>query len=400
MKIKSPIFRPASFLRSVSVSACLILCVMFTGCGKPCINPGIKDRHKRVQQYLQRLVLGNNIPGLQYIVSRKGRILDRFAVGFADLRQKRLMTPQTPMHVFSITKVITAVAVLQLAERGRLQLDRPLSRYGVHTAAFTAVTPRQLLTHTGGVPNPMLGNFFIHWRKDADAFRRDRLLTTVLDETKPIDIPEGESPPIAYSNLGYALLGRLIETVAGTRYETYVRRRILRPLGINTAQAHFNFPDDDRAAKPYIRGTNFMLNMAVKKGLKGSAVSKVNGWNVMSRPFRINFPAHGGLVTTSSALNTFLTDLTGGRSRLLGESYRQTLFRQQVRRDDRRVAAAWFIKDVDGHKTYYHTGGGIGFVSSLRYYPDSGTVSVLLINMSDTSTLKIVDTLDRQYLPE
>jgi D-alanyl-D-alanine carboxypeptidase len=97
----------------------------------------------------------SEVPGLQYLAATADRILFEYAGGWADIQGEKVMTPDTTLMAYSMTKTFTAVAILQLAERGKLYLDEVADRYLPNSPYHGhGITLRQLLDHTSGVPNP------------------------------------------------------------------------------------------------------------------------------------------------------------------------------------------------------------------------------------------------------
>ena len=98
----------------------------------------------------------SEVPGLQYIAVTADRVLFEYAGGWADIQAQKAMTLDTTLMAYSMTKTFTAVAILQLAEQGKLNLDDVIDRY-LPNAAYHGhgITLRQLLNHTSGVPNPI-----------------------------------------------------------------------------------------------------------------------------------------------------------------------------------------------------------------------------------------------------
>ena len=170
------------------------------------------------------------IPGLAAGIVQDGRLIHATAVGLADREAARTVGPETGFRIASMTKNMTALAILALRDRGLLALDAPLSQY---VPQFAAVPPatcdsppvslRHLLTHVAG---------FV-----TDDPWGDRVLGMTPVELDAL-IATGElfaRPPglaFEYSNLGYALLGRVLTNVSGEPYQAFIRRTILEPLGM------------------------------------------------------------------------------------------------------------------------------------------------------------------------
>jgi CubicO group peptidase (beta-lactamase class C family) len=99
--------------------------------------------------------IGSEVPGLQYTVVDAKEILFEFAGGFADIQNQKTMTLDTTLMAYSMTKTYTAIAILQLAEQGKIRLDDPMVRYlPSHLYGGHRITIRHLLTHTSGLRTP------------------------------------------------------------------------------------------------------------------------------------------------------------------------------------------------------------------------------------------------------
>ena len=149
------------------------------------------------------------------------------AFGFADLAHRTPLSPHASFALGSTTKLYTTIATLILAERGQLDLDAPLSRYLPSTPHASEVTIRMLLGLRSGYPEiedkaPMLGN---------PRTGIDRALATLA--VNPLEFPPGSG--FDYIQTNYVLLGRAIEAVTGRRYEDFVQREIVAPLGLRDA---------------------------------------------------------------------------------------------------------------------------------------------------------------------
>ncbi|CAN5712551.1 hypothetical protein BH11ACT8_BH11ACT8_12140 [soil metagenome] len=196
-----------------------------------------------VESWIAYRAWKHRVPGVQYAVWFDDRIQLSGAVGMADLATS---TPLTTGHLFRIashSKTFTATAVLQLVEEGRLRLDDPVSAHVDELAEAPSgvgdVTLRELLEHGGGLLRDGLdGDFWQHARPFPD---EGELLAMVRDDGIKVE----PNTRFDYSNLGYSLLGLVIERVAGTSYADVMRERIIEPLGLRHTHAEL---DPARAA--------------------------------------------------------------------------------------------------------------------------------------------------------
>lgn len=191
-----------------------------------------------IDALMQRFVAEQQLPGAQLAIVRERRLVHARGYGLAERVPARVVQPTDLFRIASISKPFTAVAVLQAAERGRIELDAPLLAQlplpAPRDARWQRITVRQLLQHRGG------------WDRERSfdpMFEAPRIMQALLLERaptaqdiiafmlrQPLDFEPGAR--YAYSNFGYCLLGRLIERVSGQPYEQAVQREVLAPLGI------------------------------------------------------------------------------------------------------------------------------------------------------------------------
>ena len=183
------------------------------------------------------------IPGLVLGIVRDGGLVHATTVGLADREAGHPVTNGTAFRIASMTKNMTALAILSLRDRGWLQLDAPLAHYVPQFAAVKPatldsppVTVRHLLTHTAGFVTDDPWGDRVLGLSPAE-------LDTVIATGHLFARPPGLA--FEYSNLGYALLGRVLTNVSGEPYQAYMRRTFLEPLGM----AHTTFDAPAAAAR-------------------------------------------------------------------------------------------------------------------------------------------------------
>jgi CubicO group peptidase (beta-lactamase class C family) len=171
-----------------------------------------------------------NLPGLLAGIVQGGQLVHVTALGQADREAGRAVTPDTAFRIASMTKSTTALAILALRDAGKLALDAPLADAIPQFAAVAPatrdsapVTIRHLLTHTAGFVTD-----------DPWADRVLGMSPAMLDALIATGTLFARPPGLAfeYSNLGYALLGRVITNVSGEPYQRFIRRTLLQPLGM------------------------------------------------------------------------------------------------------------------------------------------------------------------------
>ena len=146
------------------------------------------------------------------------------------------MTPETTLMAYSMTKTFTAVAVLQLVEQGNLGLNDQIDRYLQTPYGGHHISIRQLLDHTSGIPNPIPLRW-VHLATEHLSFDEDATLAHVLRDNSKLRNEPGQK--FFYSNIGYWLLGKIVEKISGHPNSDYVRTNVLRPLGLIGARDEF-----------------------------------------------------------------------------------------------------------------------------------------------------------------
>ncbi|WP_395408247.1 serine hydrolase domain-containing protein [Pseudoduganella sp. UC29_106] len=213
-------------------------------------------RQERVQALLPEidamykdLAAKEHIPGLVYGIVMDGRLLHVQAIGQADVEAKTPVTPATRFRIASMTKSFVAMALLKLRDEGKLRLDDPAVRYlpelkgvALPTADSPPITIRQLLTMSTGLPEDNPWGDRQMARSNAEI---ERLLRGGLSfSTMPGNGYE-------YSNLGYILVGKIVSKVSGMRYQDYVTRHILQPLGMRNTVWEYSAVPSAQLARGY-----------------------------------------------------------------------------------------------------------------------------------------------------
>ena len=181
-----------------------------------------------VDRYVQSEIAAQHIPGLALSIVHAGRIVHMRGFGEAD-SSGREVTPRTPFMVGSITKSVTALAIMQLVEAGRLDLDAPTQRYLpwwrlADPAASAQITVRHLLYQVSGL-SKATGNAYATSEDTGDSALENRVRTL-----RSADLTSPAGTTWQYSNANYWTLGMIVQAVSGQPYEAYVQQHIYDPL--------------------------------------------------------------------------------------------------------------------------------------------------------------------------
>jgi CubicO group peptidase (beta-lactamase class C family) len=334
-----------------------------------------------VRNVIAEFVERNAIPGASIALTTPSGSTFAGGHGLRDLATAAPATPDTSYLWFSLTKVVTATAVRMLADEGRLGLDDAAADQVPGLRGHRPEpTVRQLLNHTAGFANPIP----IRWiRADtASDGAADDLLERLLRKHGSPNRPIGEK--VHYSNLGYLILGAVIEAAANEPFDRYVERAILRPLGMSATG--FVHTRRDLAATGYVtapRVAGPMLRAVLPARIVGP---RVDGRFAL-HPFTVLGPSYGGLVGPAVDAVRFaamhLNDGELDRVRILQPQTAVDMRTISAHGRDRDVANGWFASAK--HRTatpcyVEHLGAGGGFYNAMRIYPDDGVGMVLMTN--------------------
>ena len=341
-------------------------------------------------------VAGSEVPGLQYVVTSSDDVRFDYAGGWADISRQRPMTPDTTMMAFSMTKTLTAAAVLQLVERGAIDLDAELDRYVPSTPyAGHGITIRQLLAHTAGLPNPIPLRW-VHLLEEESIFEERAALEAVMAENPQLASAPGER--YAYSNIGYWLLGRVIETASGGSYAEYMQANVLAPLGIGE-QVGVGIPDADNHASGYLARysfTNLLKGFMTDSRFWGD----YEGDWLRVKNHHLNGPAFGGLVGSARGFSRFLQDQLSSQSVLFTRNTQRSFETPQTSSAGKilPMTLGWHVGEVNREPYLFKEGGGGGFHTEMRIYPDRGVGTVVMVSSTDFDSTGFLNRVDQPFL--
>jgi CubicO group peptidase (beta-lactamase class C family) len=351
--------------RSTYVGGWLVITLLILGrCGNgsfrqhitvPASTQGIQGQvdlavAERMNQY--------NIPGLAIGVVRNDTVLYCKGYGVRSIRDNTPVTAASVFHTASVSKLFTALAVVQLVSEGRLRLDDRLTELlpelSFDDARARDITLRSMLNHTSGIPD--VRNY--HWSNHHTA---DSSLVTYLSGLRlSLDFPPGTR--YAYSNLAYDILGHVVARASGRTFEDYVQASILQPAGMHSSDFRYFRIADSLRTSPH--GKRWMLGTVYRRS---------------TYPYtREHAP--------SSTLNASAADLLNWMLSFMRRLEKDTtpfLLRQMTRESTpvfSGIGLGFQLYDWQGKKAIGHYGGDKGFRSFLLMIPAEKTGIVVLGN--------------------
>ncbi len=243
--------RPALGLTLLTSAVVLAACGSPPQLSRPVSRGDTQGTVTQLQAFIEHEMKSQRLAGLSIALVEDQQVLWTQGFGWADQQNKRPATSETLYRVGSISKLFTASAVMQMVEAGQVKLDAPVqqvlpqfqmrSRFG----SASAITPQQLLTHHAGLPRDIVQGMW------TAAPARFTAVTTALAQQDAAYPPQ---TVFSYSNLGFDVLGHVVEQVAGQPFENHVQQKLLIPLGMRTASFTAALPDHALMAKPYDKG--------------------------------------------------------------------------------------------------------------------------------------------------
>lgn len=355
---------------------------------------GVMPRHGQVAKLMEELTPPDG-PGIQYVIVDKSKVIFEYSSGLADIKSRTRLRLNHTMAAFSMTKTITAIAVLQLIEKQTINLDDKVDRYIKHPYN-PDITIRQLLNHTSGIPNPIPLKW-VHLANSNDNFNEDAALELVLRENPKSDNAPGEN--YAYSNIGYWLLGKVVEAATKQAYQAYVTRNIFQPLKLKPAEIDFKINDPSNHAKGYLAKYSF-INLVKGFVANKEVWGEYEGSWLHINDVYLNGPAFGGAIGSAKAFGRVLQDLLSEESLLLGKSSMQLLYEAEKTNSGKRIpmTLGWHIEELNGLRYFYKEGGGAGFHSEMRIYPSRGLASVIMTNRTSFNSRKELSRIDENLI--
>jgi CubicO group peptidase (beta-lactamase class C family) len=369
---------------AMSTQARIVLAALFLGISLATAQAQDETFHQRFEAVLTQ----HGIVGGGVAIVHGQTPATEFFFGVMRSGTQQRVDAATSYNWASITKTFTAIAILQLRDRGKLSLDDPAVRYvpelrQVHDdfGSIDAITLRDLLSHSAGFRNPT-------WPWDCDDAKNCdwqpfepthwAQVAAMLPYTHVAFKPGSQW---SYSNLGYVFLGQIIERITGDDFEVYIDKNILMPLGMT--QSYF-----DRS--PYYLESHV------------SASYLRAGDKLTEQPF--NFDT--GITTSNSGLKAPITDMEKYVRFLLGDPanrvYDVVLKRSSLEeawtgvvpvadqektaytKDAPKMGLGFFVLTLNGHRYVYHDGDQGGFSSEIFLDPARHAAGILTVNTTDT----------------
>jgi len=319
------------------------------------------DLDQVVQSYIEREMASCRIPGLALAVVQDGALIYSTGFGKAD-QTKRAVSEDTPFLIGSLSKPLTAVAIMQLVERNLIALDDSIATYIValqHNTTFSDISIRQLLTHTSSLPRN--AEYLV-----APFASKDASISQFVSQISELHLDSSSNHTYEYSNANYILLGAIIESVTGFSYADYMRTNITEPMDMQ----HTHFEWDSALADGVAIGYRTLFGFPVPSKL----------------PHRNDFVPAYGIISSAGDMARFCIMLMNNgvyrSARILSQESVRQLFSQQVSLTDAlSYGFGWYVTEG----SYYHGGETSDYQAKIKILPSDGLALVMLYNTSSST---------------
>ena len=306
-----------------------------------------------IEDFIDTAMPASGVPGLAYAVVADGEITSAGARGVLRSGGDAQVTPDTPFVAGSISKSFTALAVMQLVEAGKIDLDAGVSQYldSFSDKPAGAVTIRQLLSHTSGF-STLQGN-----TSHADNAGGTDALARQVDGLADVTPAYAPGERWEYSNTNYQILGRLIEVVSGLEYQTYVATNILAPVGMQDSFVADGEIHDAMA-------TGHRPWFGTKRPLPENTTDRATA-------------PQGGIFASAEDLARYMQMMMNGQDDVLSAEGKALMMRPASPASPS-YGLGWFIDS--GNRTVWHSGASPGVETLATMIPTQNKAVVVLVN--------------------
>ncbi len=327
---------------------------------------------ERLQALIEREVADKRLPALSIALVDDQRVVWAKGFGHRDRDGKQTATAETVYRVGSVSKLFTDVAVMQLVEQGKIDLDAPVTKYlpdfkPVNKFDDTPITLRHLMAHRSGlIREPPVGNYF-------DPTGPTLARTVASINGTDLVYPPGKK--IKYSNAAIGVVGYALEKTQGEKFEAYLKRTVLDPLGM--------------------RSSSFEPTPAVRKSLADAVMWTYHGREFPAPTFELGMAPAGSMYSTVLDLGKFLSCLFAGGKPLLKPETVEEMFRPQFAKPDdkSKFGIGFAVGELEGAKRIGHGGAIYGFATELSALPTEklGVVVVASRDVANAVVTRIAE---------
>lgn len=301
---------------------------------------------------------------ISFLVAKDGQIIFEKYQGFANKNKKTTISNETPLHIASVSKVLTATAILQLISKGKISLDQKVNTI-LKTFPYPNITVKTLLAHRSGLRN------YAYFTEELGVWDRKKILTNedllrILGE-KNIQLEFPTDKRFAYCNTNYAMLALIIEKITGLKYSEAMKKIIFEPLKMNHSFV-MDYYKDRKIVAPSYKGNNVEIGMDYLDCVYGDKNIYSTPRDLMKFDLARNAPTFLNIDFKNEIFKGYSNERKGTKNYGLG------------------------IRMIDwetGQHFYFHNGWWHGNTSSYITLQKENVVIIALSNQFTTLTYKV-----------
>ena len=330
-----------------------------------CAQPSLDmQTFSLIDAYVDEQLKEAKIPGAAVVIVQDGSIVHAKGYGIAD-PTGRNVTSQTPFVLGSVSKSITALAVMKLVEAKEISLDEPVQRYlpsfrAADAAASSKIRVRHLLSHTSGFSTLSGRTFF------AESDVSHGAMAKGLQRLSDVDLNAEPGATFCYSNSNYLILGAVVESVSGRQFEDFVEKELFGPLGMQNSFASMDVAREHGLATGY-------------RYWFGRPVAAPN------LPYTRTLLPAGYLISSAEDMGRYIISLldaeTEDTATVISRDGVKELFRPQFPDNDGGdYAMGWSLRTIHGAQAVAHSGSVESFHAFAAMFPSDNWGFAVLIN--------------------
>lgn len=338
----------------------------------------IEEIRERLEEIIKIYMADQGVPGLSVgIVVNGGEIYTK-GFGTKNISTGEPVTGKSLFHMASVSKTFVATSIMQLMEKGMLDINKPVVDYlhyfRLNDSRYKDITIQQMMSHVSGMPD------IYEYGWDNPQYD-DEALERFIRSLSDFQLMWDPGYKAAYSNIAYEVLGDMIAKVSGMSFEDYVKENILDKL--NMAESNFlkEKVSKELLVSPHVLGDSF-----------DTEVSSIFPYNRMHAPSSTLYSSAFEMCNYASCYIN--KGSYNGKNIIKPESY-ENMLTPRTRADWREseIGLCWFIEDFKGGKLITHNGGDTGFGSNLTIVPESGIGVVTMCNCDYASMANLSKTI-------
>ena len=346
-------------------------------------NPGAPDS---IDVFIKSKMLQRHIPALQLAIIRQGKIIKHNSYGTANLENKIPATEESIFSINSITKAFTGVAVMQLAEEGKLKITDPISLYiDSLPVSWQKITLQQVLTHTSGLPDILDANEQVMGDGDENQ---------ALQQVKKLPLEFNTGDKFSYNQTGYVIIGKIITKLSGMHFTKFIEERQFKVAGMKLTRF-----GDSYDVIPNSAGAYTMTKYA------GGRFTKNSSPGVGYIQFPVFFRTAAGILSTANDMGNWIIALQSGK--LLKQKASIAALWNPALLNNGKIggfnqltngyALGWPTVTRAEHPAVGPVGGGR---SALFVYLKDDLSIVVLTNLMGSNPDQFIDEIAGYYIPE